>query len=306
MARTCSGMCHHLPVHLYSRAPTASRIPPPMPTVSLDLITQVHDQRLRRSVFLTTLVVLLYDHLLTVGDEVTYVWTPRLKRSSACFLLFSLFRPSEQPHDGDILPYGFGTRGVLSLRVCAMYGFNLRIFLCLAIAILIAIGLGAWAVIGPENSLETTLLGCHVVTTRPQAIRVAAAWEGQLVCDILILALTLRRAFTDHRSGGLESGSLLRMMVRDGTGTVFRVRIQFWTDSGYTWTGDIITAGNLAWSASAIAVTMMSRLMLNLHEAAFTVDSNTGHYELETLQFQQSERTLERSGMVTAASDVYV
>lgn len=36
-------------------------------------------------------VVLLYDHLLTVGDEVTYVWTPRLKRSSACFLLFHYF-----------------------------------------------------------------------------------------------------------------------------------------------------------------------------------------------------------------------
>jgi len=182
-------------------------------------------------------VVLLYDHLLTVGDEVTYVWTPRLKQSSGCFLLFRYFallsnltmvafflmdlgpeicKKLSTTENYLLVIQEIFVGCVLSLRVCAMYGFNRQIFLCLAIAILTAIGLGAWAVIGPEDSLDTTLLGCHVVTTRPQAIRVAAAWEGQLICDILILALTLRRAFTDHRAGGLESGSLLRMMVRDG------------------------------------------------------------------------------------------
>ncbi|KAJ6507046.1 hypothetical protein C8R45DRAFT_971378 [Mycena sanguinolenta] len=31
--------------------------------------------------------------------------------------------------------------------------------------------------------------------------------------------------------------------------------------------GDVVTAGSLAWVASAISVTMVSRLILNLHDA---------------------------------------
>jgi hypothetical protein len=38
----------------------------------------------------------------------------------------------------------------------------------------------------------------------------------RLVCDMLILGLTLHRAWTYHRSVGLGSASLLRTMSRDG------------------------------------------------------------------------------------------
>ncbi|KAJ7501248.1 hypothetical protein B0H11DRAFT_2225064 [Mycena galericulata] len=47
------------------------------------------------------------------------------------------------------------------------------------------------------------------------------------------------------------------------------------------YSGNIITAGSLTWFASAISVTMISRLMLNLHDAAngsFSLTS-TAQYE---------------------------
>ncbi|KAJ7473080.1 hypothetical protein B0H11DRAFT_2037235, partial [Mycena galericulata] len=156
----------------------------------------------------------------------------------------------------------------LALRVCAMYGFNRRVFVSLGIAAVTTVALGIWSVIGPEVGLETTLPGCHVTTPRPELhglnsvhTGVAVAWEAQLVYDIFILCLTLRRAVTYHRSVGLSSGSLLPLMFRDGklicTVNLANIVMLY-----------IITAGSLAWFASAISVTMISRLMLNLHDAA--------------------------------------
>lgn len=82
--------------------------------------------------------------------------------------------------------------GSLSLRVCAMYGFNRKVFISLAIAALTTVGLGAvrcdiplllkgcmfkifcfqWAVIGPETVLETSQPGCHVTTPKSQSVHV--------------------------------------------------------------------------------------------------------------------------------------
>ncbi|KAJ6615183.1 hypothetical protein B0H10DRAFT_2220535 [Mycena sp. CBHHK59/15] len=136
---------------------------------------------------------------------------------------------------------------------------------------------------------------------------VALAWEAQLVCDILILSLTLRRAYTYHHTVGLESPSLLRTMFRDGAvyfGMICLVNLAnivmlhamsvFPSSLGLRTPMDsqIITAGSLAWVACAISVTMISRLMLNLHDAANrqleTVTTLSG--ELETIQFRHVDQ----------------
>ncbi|KAJ7259945.1 hypothetical protein B0H12DRAFT_406485 [Mycena haematopus] len=50
--------------------------------------------------------------------------------------------------------------------------------------------------------------------------------------------------------------------------------------------GDILTAGSLAWIASAISVTMVSRLILNLHDAA-SADVLVSTTDVGLLSFQQ-------------------
>ncbi|KAJ7105161.1 hypothetical protein C8R44DRAFT_806750 [Mycena epipterygia] len=290
-----------------------------MTTVSLDLTTLAQDQRVWRSCFLAGLVVILYDHLLTLDNEVMHIWTPKLKRSSAWFLLFryvamvnSLSRITLFLGDFDpetckklsaaenylLLIQEFFVGCALCLRVYAMYGFNRKVFLALAIAALTNIGLAAWTVVGTGMTLSSTLPGCHVNTPKSQAIRTAAAWEAKLVGDILILGLTLRRAFTYHRSVGLGSGTLLRVMVRDGAvyfGVICLVNL---ANIIVLYTGDIITAGSLTWCASAISVTMISRLTLNLHDAANGTSQYDSDHELESMQFRHSVGVQDGVGVV--------
>ncbi|KAJ6507045.1 hypothetical protein C8R45DRAFT_971375 [Mycena sanguinolenta] len=210
-----------------------------MATLQLDAITFVQDQRLRRSVFLAGLVVLCYDHLLTLGSEVQHIWVPRLKRSSAWFLLVryialisnialaAYFLGNLSPENYLLVLQETLVEATLAIRVCAMYGFNRKVFASLAVAATITISLGAWAVMGPEVTLTVNLPGCAVATSHTHAFLcvgagidssagMAAAWEAQLFCDILILGLTLRRAYTYHLAVGLGSRSLLGRMVRDG------------------------------------------------------------------------------------------
>ncbi|KAJ7884513.1 hypothetical protein B0H13DRAFT_1889927 [Mycena leptocephala] len=250
-----------------------------MTTVELDVVTLNQDQRLRRSLFLAGVCVVMYDYVLTFNSEVKNIWSSRFRRSSAWFLLFryvtlisnltmlAFFLGNLSAEIENYLlvaqeffigcgstiipwfpPLTF-TQGTLSLRVCAMYGFNRKVFISLSIAALTTVGLGAWSVAGPQIILETSVPGCHVTTSKNQSVDdcgpdsfaliwfqvvpqvsstatpahyltpptgVALAWEAQLVCDMLILGLTLHRAWTYHRSVGLGSASLLRTMSRDG------------------------------------------------------------------------------------------
>ncbi|KAJ7141912.1 hypothetical protein C8R43DRAFT_1016830 [Mycena crocata] len=284
-----------------------------MAQAELDDVTLRQDQRFRRSVFLAGLVVLMYDHLLTLGAEVQSIWSPRFKRSTAWFLLFRYFALLSNLvmiacFLGDFSPetcerlsksenylamiLELLTGVTLALRVCAMYGFNRRVYMSLAAAAFCTIGLGAWAVVGPETTLRTTLPGCNVLTSRDQAIRWAVAWQAQLVCDILILVLTLWRAYIYQRTVGLGSGSLLIKMARDGAvyfGMICLVRL---ANIIALYSGDVITAGSLAWFSTTISTAMISRLILNLHDAANNThpDAISSEHELESIRFRHPER----------------
>ncbi|KAJ7501238.1 hypothetical protein B0H11DRAFT_2189146 [Mycena galericulata] len=292
-----------------------------MSTASLDFATVAQDQRLRRSVFLSGLVVILYDHLLTLGSEIKHIWVRPVKRSSAWFLTFRYlallsnlsmtvfflgdFSPESLRRSSlDVMhpttPYAslfalIVMPDTLALRVCAMYGFNRRVLVSLGIAVVTTVSLGIWAVLGPDVTLETTLPGCFVTTSRPKAIRFAVAWEALLACDILILCLTLRHAVTYHRTVGLISGSLFPIMVRDGASYFGVLCVVNVANIVMLYSGDIITADSLVWFASAISVTMISRLMLNLHDAAngsfsltSTAQYNRPEHDLGPIRFRTS------------------
>jgi len=270
------------------------------------------DQRLRRSLFLAGFCVVLFDHLLTLSSEVKNIWRPRFKRSTAWFLLF---RYVTLLGNFIMIPFFLGNidaesctqlskienfllvmqeffiGSTLSLRVCAMYGFNRRVFISLAIAALTTVSFGVWAATGPKTVLETSVLGCHTITPKNQSIRVALAWEAQFVCDIIILSLTLRRAYTYNHSVGLKAPSLLRTMFRDGAVYFGMIGLVNLANIMTIYSGDIIMAGSMAWFACSISMTMISRLMLNLHESANRpFESSVLCGEMEPIQFRHTER----------------
>ncbi|KAJ7122090.1 hypothetical protein C8R44DRAFT_981379 [Mycena epipterygia] len=300
-----------------------------MATINLNIVTVAEDQRLRRSLFLAGLVVLCYDHLLTLRLEVAHIWTPSFKRSSARFLLF---RYIVLLSSLVMIPYFLGDLSrtscaklsvaesyllsiqefficcTLALRVCAMYGFNRQVFVLLAVAALTCLALGAWSIVpvGPEITIVTDFPGCHTATSKPQAIReslgYALPWEGMLIYDILLLGLTLRRAYTEHRTGGLASGLLLTIMVRDGALYFAMIGSANIANIVMEYSGDILTADSLAWFASAISATMLSRLMLNLHDAAHrnsTDATQATDHECGPIQFRPPGRQPETVGIFT-------
>ncbi|KAJ7693004.1 hypothetical protein B0H17DRAFT_1330575 [Mycena rosella] len=260
-----------------------------MATIQFDVIVLAQDQHLRRSIYVAGVTVLCYDHLLSLGSEVAHIWVPRARRTSAWFLLVRYVallsnlvlaayflgdlsaescKKLSSAEDYLLVIQETFVEVTLALRVCAMYGFNRRVFAALGVAAVITISLGAWAVVGPDIKVESALPGCHVPTSHTAAIHMAFAWEAQLVCDILILGLTLHRTYTYNLVVGPGSRSLLGTMVRDGAAYFAMIGLVNLANILMLYTGDIITAGSLAWFASTISVTMITRLMLNLHDAA--------------------------------------
>ncbi|KAJ7501249.1 hypothetical protein B0H11DRAFT_2225065 [Mycena galericulata] len=147
-----------------------------MPTVLLDVVTVAQDERLRRSVFLAGLVVILYDHLLTLGSEIRHIWVLPVKRSSAWFLTIRYVALLSNLSMtvfflGEFSPEEILVGCTLALPVCVMYEFNWRLLVSLGIAAVTTMSLGIWAVLRPEVTRETTLSSCSATMPRHTAIR---------------------------------------------------------------------------------------------------------------------------------------
>ncbi|KAJ7775964.1 hypothetical protein DFH07DRAFT_766904 [Mycena maculata] len=279
-----------------------------MDAVSLDVATVAQGQRFRSSIFLAGFgtsspcsgaigyslrnpVVLLYDHLMTLPSEVKYIWARPTKRSSAWFLfvrypallcnlsmtavIFGNFSPELQTI---LCLRELLARGTLAIRVCAMYGFNRRVFVSLSIAAIVTVSVAAVCV-NPSScgSILTLLSGrlldpaaplkrCYLdAMSQRHGHDLAVAWESLLVGDMLILGLTLRRVVYFGIICAVNLANIVILYCGD-----VRVPLKL-RSAAHSW----------------ISVTMVSRLMLNLHDAAMggSGDSITGQ-DPDPMRFQ--------------------
>ncbi|KAJ7473085.1 hypothetical protein B0H11DRAFT_1918951 [Mycena galericulata] len=174
-----------------------------------------------------------------------------------------------------------------------MYGFKRRVYVSLGITASTTVALGITRGRSGDNP---TRLFCNYAQTSP-----CLPLEGRVIRESpqfykatqtkfgLHIQVPPRhgKPFTYHRSVGLRSNSLLPIMVRD----VYRVICAVILANIIMYY--IITAGSLAWVATTISVTMISRLMLNLHDAAsgvfsltFTAQCDQPEHELDAIQFR--------------------
>ncbi|KAJ7739616.1 hypothetical protein B0H14DRAFT_2638228 [Mycena olivaceomarginata] len=140
-----------------------------------------YNQVLDRYFYLTGVVLLIYDHLLTLESEVRYIWTTDHTRSLAWYLLVRYFRPL---HQRDHLCFGFCgflCEATLILRVLAMFSFDKRVVASLASAAIIVICLFIRTAVGsePPHVYRTNLSGCYSVSSNARcSLGIAGAWEG--------------------------------------------------------------------------------------------------------------------------------
>ncbi|KAJ7655486.1 hypothetical protein B0H17DRAFT_1214005 [Mycena rosella] len=200
---------------------------------------------------------LYWDHLITLDLEVHHIWKRRKTTGTYWFFINRYL--------------GF----ISNIPVAILPFFSLA---------------PQWSMHG-QHALPSSASGCHVEITGATVQQLAFPWEGLFVFDTVIFGLTVFNAYTTTRQlGSLMHLPLHRIIMRDGVSfllfeqntfdiahdlryPIFRVMFSIMALANLAnictfYLGGPLFHDSFATFASCISVTMMSRLMLNLHEHA--------------------------------------
>ncbi|KAF9549073.1 hypothetical protein CPC08DRAFT_823474 [Agrocybe pediades] len=234
-----------------------------------------------------------YDHAITIGQEVNYLWMRPKKLSSYWFFVnryipffanmivtiltfvdltpescrkFSLFRQVFL-----VVNQIFVSR-LLTLRIYALYECSRRMLAFMIGIGVTLIGAACWTLFSQQdtNSLEGVVGGCHIGLDRETAFRIAGAWEALLVYDCLIFTLTIRKTWKGRKAYAMTGTSmpLVTLILRDGAIYFAVMGLANFGNVFTFYLGGTFLRGGLSMSSSAISTTLMTRLMLNLHKSA--------------------------------------
>ncbi|KAJ7018193.1 hypothetical protein C8F04DRAFT_1126729 [Mycena alexandri] len=277
----------------------------------LDYATFVYDHRIYRGVFLSGLVILVYDHLLTLGSEIKFMWRRRFHFgaywflavryiSLACSLTITVFyfghlstktcSKIQRLLEALLMLQQAFVEMTLGLRVLAMYGLNPWVGLPMGILGAVAAGLGLWTMVeygAPQMLTVPGLPGYHTVIPKSTALLLAAVWEAQVALDTLVFGLTLYRAYMDRSTVSMISGSLIRHMMRDGAMYFGIIVFANVADVLTIYLGDEMISGILSWWTTSLSVTLISRLNLNLQRAGIgnSGTDDQGTTEIDEIHF---------------------
>ncbi|KAK6980515.1 hypothetical protein R3P38DRAFT_471439 [Favolaschia claudopus] len=181
----------------------------------------------------------------------------------------------------------------LCLRILAMYGRTLAVMVPLGLIGAVTAGLGLWTIIKiwePQMMWAPELTGCHTAIPKDTALRLAGVWEAQFVLDLVVFGLTLYRGHLDRAVISMVPGSLMERLMRDGAMYFGVIVLASLADILTLYFGDIMIAGILSWWTTSLSVTLVSRLILNLHRAGY---GNSGvvsqHYTTEVNELHFAE-----------------
>ncbi|KAJ7900854.1 hypothetical protein B0H13DRAFT_2336368 [Mycena leptocephala] len=299
-----------------------SRLQALLDSTDLDYATFTSDYRIYRYVFLAGLVIVIYDHLLTFSTEVKYIWLTKLRRSTCWFLaaryvglignvtvlnqvrFYVLSKRMLTVWEILIISQEGLIETTLSIRVFAMYGRNIWVLVPLLALVCISVTLavvGAVKLDGPAQNLAAPgLNGCNTPYPRSTADHLAKAWIGILACDVLVFALTVRQAYMQRHTSQPYAGSLIQRMLKDGSMYFGVIVLATIANISTFYLGDILLSGFLSWFTSSLSLTLLCRLMLNLHEAG---DERIDTLELNTLDLAPNQFAATMMG--TAVDEEY-
>ncbi|KAH8806878.1 hypothetical protein DL96DRAFT_600938 [Flagelloscypha sp. PMI_526] len=240
-------------------------------------------------------VILLYDHILTFHFEIEYIWSQRWGKSSAIFFLNRYFglaahitsltfnhvphSDSKFCHSTVLAHQVFLVAAqiivclIISMRVYALYGCSKKIMWFLLIYVSLLLAIVCWSVSGQltldsgEEDTRTTT-NCHKTMDIRSSKSLAISYGVLFAYDAAIFGLTLfKTCETRPRAMNTRSVSLVALLLRDGA-------IYFMLKALVN-LGNILTVflappffrGCLGTFSSCLSITLVSRMMLNLHRA---------------------------------------
>ncbi|KAJ7053659.1 hypothetical protein C8F01DRAFT_1165782 [Mycena amicta] len=251
-----------------------------------DLAKILLDLRLHDYLALPGLTLLFWDHILTFGDEVRFLWRRQRTLSTYCFLLnryTALF--------GDIAILYFTFYSIpaeacksvnlfrqlllilnqtlicflLTVRIYALYGRGSKLWMYLTGAACCLLALSLWAISGRRSYPLVGVGGCHLGNSQDTGIHLAVPWEALFLYDCLIVVALFWKSFSATRTSGKRDTTLLGLLIRDGSVYFVAMASANLANILTFYLTDDLLRGCLSTLASCLSVTMMSRLMLNLH-----------------------------------------
>ncbi|KAH7921841.1 hypothetical protein BV22DRAFT_1038171 [Leucogyrophana mollusca] len=237
--------------------------------------------------------LLLYDHLITLPGEVTYIWQrPKFASSFLFFLnrylgLLSNVGATVVSH----LPLGSKRCQqftlvrqlllvsnqvviclLLTLRTYALYGCSKRILAFMLGGGLLLGGAACWTLAGQHTYPVDAGNGCLLAYSTTTAIRLAVAWEALFVYDSAMFCLTVFKTYKGGIRQRLFSSegkvNIVVLIFRDGAIYFAVMAMSNMCNILTYYICPPLTRGILSTFASCISVNLMSRLMLNLHQSA--------------------------------------
>ncbi|KAG2091490.1 uncharacterized protein F5147DRAFT_764261 [Suillus discolor] len=256
-------------------------------------VVQAHQMLMTRYAVLVPNIILIYDHMATLTEEIVFIWCRPKALSSVLFLLnrYVAVLGNIYVFINYLLPASvklscstyklsrqvlaslqvFIVCFILALRTYALYDRSRCLLALLVIIILAFVGGASTGAFGHHSSTVTNLPegGCYRIYAAEKIIRLA--WMIQPVYELLIFVLTVTRAL---KTRGLLRLSLTKsrrniiaVMFQDGV-MFFGVMTLFEIPNILTYYhGSDILRGSLRTFTDCMSVTLISRLMLNLHKS---------------------------------------
>ncbi|KAH8836022.1 hypothetical protein DL96DRAFT_1576415 [Flagelloscypha sp. PMI_526] len=252
-------------------------------------------ERLNITTFLVAAVLLYYDYLLTIGDEVRLIWARPKSFGSIIFFLNRY--PPVILHLGSTflqIKYSEGLvyrilsvylalvilfvqiiAGVtLAIRTVALYeGSRWVVALICGLAV-VCVAAGSWGIQPRQMPLVLA-----IDEYRISSIRRATGWEAVLLFDCTMFALLMLRSYFEAKKYSTFSGiPLLNLLIRDGA-IYFTVLAAVNTANIVMYYfGGPYCDSTLGPLASNISNTMICRLCLNLREHAADINCSANFH----------------------------
>lgn len=240
--------------------------------------------------------ILIYDHVATLQEEIAFIWRRPNALSAMLFLLnryLALFVniSSLVIHFVPLSDESCSKSGlyrqlslvlqavvvclIMTIRTYALYGGSKRLLTWMTIimiALAIAVSVGS---LGHFSGIMTILpgIGCYETYTAEVAARLGLAWLAEMVFELLIFILIVYRICKTRgllRLSLFTRSNVIDIIFHDGA-IYFGVMTLINIPNILTYySGSVNTRGSLATFTSSMSATLISRLVLNLHQSMDT------------------------------------
>ncbi|KAJ6476530.1 hypothetical protein C8R47DRAFT_1141710 [Mycena vitilis] len=254
--------------------------------------------------------LMYWDWLITLDDEIGLMWKRARSASAYWFFavryaglagnipvaVFTFFaipaKVCQSYHTGHQLVLVV-TQLIVSLvmlvRIHALYERNVRLLVSLILISSPLLAIIIWSVHDQSSEPLLGFPGCQNIMSESNSYHLAGAWFCLFGFDALMFGLTVFKTYSTWRRTGSESDHLPihNLLLLDGALYFGAMALANFSNIITFYLARPVLSGSLSTFASCMSVTLMARLMLNLHKTAAAASASGGLADLDlSLQSQ--------------------